>query len=514
MIRKKDYLKLKIFAVITMITICCWSQKLEKPNIVIIYGDDVGYGDVGVYGSKMIPTPNIDQLAKEGLRFIDGHCSASTCTPSRYSMLTGLYAFRKKINVLPPEASLIVPTDILTLPKLFKQAGYTTGIIGKWHLGLGEKGKPVNWNAEVKPGPKEVGFDRSFILPATNDRVPSVYLDEYNVLNLDPKDPMYVSRKLKDVQNKGNTVYPNGRVTPEAMTYYKNTGKQHNETVINGIGRMGYMSGGKSALFNDETMTDTFVEKAKEYIVANKEKPFFLYYAAQDIHVPRAPHKRFQGKTKLGYRGDAMVQFDWATGEILKTLEEQGLTENTIVIFSSDNGPTYDDGYEDGTTISQSYGENDRGHDASGIYKGGKYQIYEGGTRVPFIVKWPSHIKPGISKALISQMDLLPSFAKLLKIKIPKEAGIDSENNLKALLGENKKGLPFMIEESKSCTALRIGDWKYIMKAPKKGRTPAMVAQLYDLSNDPGEGSNVIEKYEKKAEGMRVKLVEIMNDKK
>jgi len=490
-IRKMKCLKLKSFVVITMLTIGCWAQKPDRPNVVIIYGDDVGYGDVGAYGSKMIPTPNIDKLAKEGLRFTDGHCTASTCTPSRYSMLTGEYAFRKRINVLPPEAPMIIPTDILTLPKLFQQAGYTTGVVGKWHLGLGTKEESVDWNGEVKPGPKEVGFNKSFILPATNDCVPSVYLDEYRVLNLDPNDPLYVSRKYEDVLNKNNTQYPNGEIIPEAMTYYSNSGNGHNNTVINGIGRMGYMSGGKSALWNDETMTDTFVNEAKNFIAANKEKPFFLYYAAQNIHVPRAPNKRFQGKTDLSYRGDSMVEFDWATGELLKALEENGLTENTIVIFSSDNGPVYNDGYEDGTTIPQSYGENDRGHDASGIYIGGKYQIFEGGTRIPFIIKWPGQIEPGVSKALVNQIDFIPSFAALLDIEIPATAATDSRNTLKAFLGQDKKGLPYMIEESPRQQALRMGNWKYIIGTPKRQKEK-QAPRLYDLNKDPSEQKNVI----------------------
>ena len=164
----------------------------KKPNVVIIYGDDVGFGDVGIYGSTLIPTPNIDRLAKEGLLFTDGHCSAATCTPSRYSLLTGVHGFRDGVAILPPNAPLTISTKALTLPKLFQQAGYSTGVVGKWHLGLGEKGTPVDWNGDVKPGPLEIGFDHSFLLPSTNDRVPCVYLEGHRVRNLDPKDPLYV----------------------------------------------------------------------------------------------------------------------------------------------------------------------------------------------------------------------------------------------------------------------------------------------------------------------------------
>lgn len=503
----KKHLKITVIALLAFTV--SWSQNNKKPNVVIIYGDDVGYGDVGVYGSKMIPTPNIDRLAKNGLRFTDGHCSAATCTPSRYSMLTGIYGFRDKVNVLPPNAPLIIPTNILTLPKLFQNAGYTTGVIGKWHLGIGAKGVFTDWNAEVKPGPLEIGFDSSFLLPSTNDRVPCVYLDGHKVVGLSKKDPLFVGAKLKDVPENTSTQYPDGALNPEAMTYYMNTGRGHNNSVINGIGRMGYMAGGKKALWNDEEMTDVFVKKAKKHIKKNKKKPFFLYYAAQDIHVPRAPHKRFRGKTKLGFRGDAMVQFDWAVGEILDEIEKQGLTENTIVIFSSDNGPVYDDGYDDGTTIIQSYGENDRGHDASGIYRGGKYQIYEGGTRVPFIVSWPAKIKPGVSDAMVNQMDLLSSFASFLGQEISKDSAIDSENTMDVLLGKTSKGKKYMLEESRRRNGLRIGNWKYVFGQAKFDKQAK--PELYNLTTDPSEQNNIIKLYPQKALEMDKKLKEIMH---
>lgn len=484
------------------------AQNSERPNVVIIYGDDVGYGDVGAYGSEMIPTPNIDKLADEGIRFTDGHCSAATCSPSRYSLLTGIHGFRDGINVLPPNAPLTISTNALTLPKLFKKAGYATAVIGKWHLGIGAKDTPTDWNGVVKPGPLEVGFDSSFLLPSTNDRVPCVYLDGHQVVDLDQKDPLYVGRKLTDVQNKKNTFYPDGITNPEAMTYYQSS-SGHNNSVINGIGRIGYMSGGKSALWNDENMSDEFVKQTRKYISDNKDKPFFLYYAAQDVHVPRTPHPRFKGTTELGYRGDAMVQFDWATGEILKALEEAGIADNTIVIFSSDNGPTYDDGYDDGTTIDRSNGENDRGHDASGIYRGGKYQIYEGGTRVPLIIRWPKKIKPMISNAMVSQIDFLASFAEFLEQDIPKGEGRDSRNTLAAFMGEDLKGLPFMIEETRTQHALRSGKWKYVIGPKKKQKDTG--PELYNLKTDPGEQNNLAHLHKDIAERMDKQLHELIS---
>jgi arylsulfatase A len=480
----------------------------QRPNVVIIYGDDVGYGDVGVYGAKLIPTPNIDRLAKGGLRFTDGHCSAATCSPSRFSLLTGIHGFRYGVHVLPPNAPLSIPTGALTLPRLFKQASYATAVIGKWHLGLGEKGVPTDWNGDVKPGPLEIGFDYSFLLPSTNDRVPCVFLEGHRVVNLDPADPLYVGSK-KDVDQPGSTVYPDAKLNPAAMTYYKST-HGHNNSVINGIGRIGFMSGGKAALWNDETMADEFVMQAKKYIADNKNKPFFLYFAAQDIHVPRAPNPRFKGKTKLGYRGDAMVQFDWSTGEILQALEDNGLTENTIVIFSSDNGPVYDDGYDDGTTVQTSTKEVDRGHDGSGPYRGGKYQIYEGGTRVPFIVRWPGHIKPGISDALVNQIDFIASFAALLGVELPREEARDSRNSLKALLGQDPKGLDVMIEEAGGL-ALRRGEWKYIQSGKSRKKAVAGKGELYNLKQDVGESKNIIADHPEIAESMDRQLQEFVD---
>lgn len=481
----------------------------EKPNVVIIYGDDVGYGDVGAYGAKLIPTPHIDKLAKEGLRFTDAHCSAATCTPSRFSLLTGVYAFRHNINVLPPNAPLVIPTDAYTLPDLFKSAGYNTAVIGKWHLGLGKKGTSVDWNGEVKPGPLELGFDYSFLLPSTNDRVPCVYLENYRVVNHDKEDPIYVGRSKAAVDRPGSTAYPDGKKDPQAMTYYRSS-HGHNNSVINGIGRIGYMSGGKKAMWNDETMADVFVERTQAYLAEQKksDKPFFLYFASQDIHVPRAPHPRFQGKTKLGYRGDAMVQFDWTVGAIMKALKENGLDENTMVILSSDNGPVYDDGYLDGTKVRTSTKEVDNGHDGSGIYRGGKYQIFEGGTRVPFIVHWPSKMQSGVSHALFNQVDLLASFAQMLDVSIPKNNAVDSVNALPALLGQSQQGVDMTLLEAFKQRALRKGHWKFILGRGEKGKD-----RLFNLKKDPGEQKNVITEHPKIAQEMRANLLSILKKK-
>ncbi|MDZ8120256.1 sulfatase-like hydrolase/transferase [Pontiella agarivorans] len=489
------------------------SQAAEQPNVVIIYGDDVGYGDVGAYGSRLIPTPNIDRLAAEGLRFTDGHSSAATCSPSRYSMLTGVHAFRDGVSILGPTAGLSVSTLDLTLPKLFRQAGYRTGIVGKWHLGLGENEGSLDWNGAVKPGPLEVGFDSSFLLPITNDRVPCVYVKNHYVVNLNPNDPLVVSRSLKEIRKvKGSTQYPDGRSNPEAMNVLK-TEFRHNDTVIHGIGRNGYMAGGKSALWDDETMGDVLVEKAQAFLWEKSDKPFFLFFSTHDIHTPRMPAKRFCGTTTLSARGDAMVQFDWATGQIMKTLADMGVADDTIVIFSSDNGPVYQDAYVDGSKHRDEIGEVDRGHDASGIWRNGKYSIYEGGTRVPLIIRWPGRIQPGVSDALVNQIDFIASFASLLKIDLAEGVARDSRNTLDAFLGKSEQGLPFMIEEAmRDGRALRIGDWKFI--AAKQTKAGAFIpAELYDLNCDPGELNNLMDEYPEKAAAMAKRLKELMEGK-
>lgn len=477
----------------------------ETPNVVLIYGDDVGWGDLGAYGSELIPTPNLDRLCAQGLRFTDAHCSAATCTPSRFALLTGVHGFRSNVRVLAPDAPLVIDPNAFTLADLFQSAGYATAVVGKWHLGLGAAGEPVDWNGDVGPGPLDLGFDHSFLLPSTNDRVPCVYLDGRRVLGLDSSDPLFVGSKPDDVEC---TVYPDGRATPEAMTYYASS-HGHNNSVINGIGRIGTQFGGSHALWDDESMADEFVARASRWIrTRDRERPFFLYFSSQDIHVPRTPHPRFQGRTDLGHRGDAMVALDWAVGELLTVLEREGVAKNTLVIFTSDNGPVYDDGYEDGTVVRTSTAEVDQGHDGSGPWRGGKYQIYEGGTRMPFVVRWPGRVEPGVSDALVTQTDLLASFAALLDVAVPDGEARDSRDHLGALLGVDPVGAPFIVEEA-GRLALRRGDWKYV--APRAGVASGTAgAELYDLAADSGETENLIARRPVAAGELRALLARIV----
>lgn len=457
----------------------------KTPNIVIIYADDLGYGDVGCYGAKCVATPNIDKLASQGLRFTDLHATSATCTPSRYALLTGEYPWRKKgTGILPGDARLIIEPGSVTLPSLMKQAGYTTGVVGKWHLGLGD-GK-VDWNGDIKPGPLEIGFDYSFLIPATGDRVPTVYVENHRVVGLDPHDPIEVSYS-KPIGDE-----PTGREHPELLKQKLTHG--HDATIVNGISRIGYMTGGKAARWVDEEMADVITGKAAEFIAKNKEQPFFLYFATHDIHVPRAPHQRFVGNSDCGVRGDVIAEFDWSVGEIMKTLDEQGLAANTLLIVTSDNGPIVDDGYDDGAW--EALGD----HDPSGPLRGNKYSTFEAGTTVPCVARWPRRIKAGTtSDALLCQIDFAASFAKLAGVEVPDGAAPDSKNMLPALLGESTDGRDLLVEQGRGL-ALRQGRYKYIPPAPnrKRGGSKARPfddagpeAELYDVKTDVGEQQNL-----------------------
>ena len=464
----------------------------EKPNIVLIYADDLGWGDVSCNGATAVQTPNIDRIAKEGINFKSGYATSATCTPSRFSLLTGKYAWRQQgTGILPGDAALIIDPAQPTLPGMLKKAGYRTGVVGKWHLGLGGKGG-VNWNETIKPSPNEVGFDFSHIMAATGDRVPCVYVEDGKVVNLDPADPIEVSYKSPF---EG---LPTGIKNRDTLTLDWSHG--HNMAVINGIGRIGFMKGGAKALWKDEDMADHFAGQALRFIRESKDQPFFLYYALHDIHVPRVPNPRFLGKTSMGSRGDSILQADWQVGEVLRLLDELKLAENTMVIFSSDNGPVLDDGYKDQAVAK--LGD----HKPAGPWRDGKYSIHEGGTRVPFLLRWPAHVKEGgkSSDALVSQIDFGKSFATLTggEANFP-----DSENVLPALLGESEEGRDHIIEHANQL-AIRVGNWKYIPTGPK-GKAEE---RLINLAKDPGESDNLAGTFPQKMEELKKKLAAVKGE--
>ena len=266
-----------------------YAGQAKQPNIVIILADDIGYGDFGCYGATKVKTPNVDRLAALGRRFTDAHTSSAMCSPTRYSLLTGKYAFRHQPvakGVLSGVAPLVIGENQLTLAKILSQIGYVTGLVGKWHLGLGNIAP--DFNSDVKPGPLEIGFQYFFGLPATGDRVPCVFVENHRVVGLDPADPIRVSYGTKVGTE------PTGKENPNLLTKMKPS-QGHDGTIVGGISRIGFMTGGKKALWVDEDIADTFTKKAIAFIENNKDRPFFLYFATHDVHVPRVPHPRYRG---------------------------------------------------------------------------------------------------------------------------------------------------------------------------------------------------------------------------
>ncbi len=479
-------------------------MKKRNPNVVIIYADDLGYGDLGCYGATDIPTPNVDALAEEGIRFTQAYSTSPVCTPARYSLMTGQYPSRREgVHILPGDAKCIIDEGTYTLPMLFRDNGYRTAVVGKWHLGLSDGERPIDWNKPVNRTPLDVGFDECFIFPATADRVPCVYFDGRNVVNLDPNDPIEVSY----VSENPFPDVPTGRANPELLKMRASYG--HDMTIVNGVGRIGYMRGGQAALWKDEELAETFLEKAKTFVTENRDRPFFLYYAVHQPHVPRLPSKKFAGTTGLGVRGDVIAEMDWCVGELRKTLRENGLLEDTMILFSSDNGPVLDDGYED-----RAFDLN-REHRPAGPLRGGKYSRFEGGIRIPFIVSQPGQIRPGISHAMVSQVDLLASFASMLGSAIP---ACDSTNQYDALIGEDGFGRrEIFAEGTTNGKVLRQGKWLYL--EPDNGRPYQRLTatetgssrdvQLYNLDYDIGERENVAYRYPKVVEAMAARLAEI-----
>ena len=386
--------------------------KLRQPNVIFIVADDLGYGDMSCYGAKSIATPHVDSLAASGLRFTDAHSVAATSTP--------------------------------------------------WHLGMGDKAGTQDWNGVVTPGPRDLGFDYSYLMAATGDRVPCVWIENQRVANYDADAPIYVSYKEPFAGE------PLGKDHPELLTKlkpYPNHG--HNQAIVNGISRIGYMKGGGKALWQDENIADTIAAKAVRFIENHKDTTFFLYVGTNDIHVPRYPHARFAGKSGMGYRGDAILQFDWTVGEIMKALKKQGIVENTMIVLTSDNGPVVNDGYQDQAI--ELLGD----HRPWGELRGGKYSIFEAGTRVPFIVSWPAKVIPGVSDALKEGRDYVVEVAQTLSV---------SDGEWKYISPSNRASYSALTRTETGCSEEE---------------------QLYNLREDIGEKRNLAAEHPEIVEAMR-----------
>jgi arylsulfatase A-like enzyme len=454
---------------------------VARPNIVLLYADDIGYGDLGCYGAVKVKTPHCDRLAAQGLRFTDAHAVASVCTPSRYSLLSGQYAFRQSgTGIASGQTGLLLDPAKVSLASLLRSAGYTTGVVGKWHLGLGTT--PTNYNQPIKPGPREVGFDYAWLLPATGDRVPCVWVENDRVVNLDPADPISLDYSVK-------------RGDPGSY--------------LLGVPRIGRQTGGTAALWKDEEISFVIADKSRDFIARNRANPFFLFMSTHNIHVPRVPNPLFRGRSDCGVRGDAIVEFDWMVGRVLDQLDALGLADNTLVILTSDNGGVLDN---NGPDAVHGIGDPDatNGHQPNGVLRGTKGTVWEGGTRLPFIVRWPGRVKPGVSDALISQMDLLASLAALTGQKIPAGQAIDSENHLAALLGTEAKGREFLIEQSNNGApfGFRHGPWKYLPTGG--GRAGEREPALFHLTDDISETRNLAAEQPERVAAMQAKLAALV----
>ena len=453
------------------------------PNVVFILADDLGYGDLSCYGATHFKTPACDRLASEGMRFLDAHSPSAVCTPTRYAVLTGRYCWRTWLKnwVLFEQHPLLIDTDRLTMGKMFQKAGYTTGCIGKWHLGWGTE-LNTDFSGEVSPGPLEVGFDSFFGVPFShNSSKPlQVYMRNRRIVNLKPGLSYKSKEAMKDTVRK---------------------------------------------------LEDTAIELSREavaFIDRHKDKPFFLYYPTTNIHFPLTPNSRFEGSTKSGVYGEFVVEFDWAVGQLLAALDRHGLTDNTLVVLTSDNGARPHPSLN--------------GHQCNGLWRGTKRHIHEGGHRIPLIVRWPGRIEKGsITDETVCLTDFFATFARLLKHPLPENAGEDSYDLTNLLLGK-----PFdhplrqaTVHHSVSGQfAIRKGDWKLIEGSrngdyprnekggidiksnnpqgdPHTGKWTALdyfqmkpdgEFQLYNLENDPAEKHNLADKHPDKVSQLHTLL--------
>ena len=472
----------------------------QPPNVVLIFADDLGYGDLGCYGATKVQTPNIDRLAAEGRRFTDAHSASAVCTPSRYALLTGQYPVRASDGrgvwgPAPITSSLIVDTEKTTIADIFKSAGYDTGVIGKWHLGFGKVKN--DWKEPLRPGPLDLGFDYYFGMPVVNSAPPYVYVENDRVVGGDPDDPLvYVGRGAK-----GTT--PLTPIPPEAAqrspNAFKGAAKAHE-------------------LFNDYQVGTMFAKKSVQWISERKDKPFFLYLATTNIHHPFTPAKRFQGTSQCGLYGDFIHELDWIVGEVMTCLEDNGVADNTLVIFTSDNGGMFNFGGQAAFKA---------GHRQNGDLLGFKFGVWEGGHRVPMIVRWPGKVKPGtVSKQMLGNVDMLATFSALTGQKLEKAEQADSVNMLPAFVDEPEKQIRdhiVLAPHKGTHLSIRKGKWMYIPSRGSGGfggKTPsshtfagpaaasfvgsinsdivdgkikkdAPPAQLYDLEADVNQTKNV-----------------------
>lgn len=406
---------------------CTTTQQPSQgpPNVILINADDLGFGDLSCYGATLVKTPNIDALAERGRRFTDAHSPSAVCSPSRYGLLTGTYPLRGNIwGPVHMRHPLVIRPGTPTLGSMFQDAGYDTACVGKWHLGIGEE--KTDWNGKLSPGPNACGFDYYFGHAVVNSSPPYVYVENDGVVGYDPADPFVGNQRsaTQEFPEKG-----------------------------------GYKFGGAEKahlLYRDKEVGTTFASKSAQWIADRpKDKPYFLYLATTNIHHPFTPAKQFDGTSKAGMYGDFIHELDWMVGEAVKAAKARGDLDNTLIIFTSDNGGMLNLGGQEAW---------EAGHRMNGKLLGFKFGIWEGGHRVPMIASWPGKIPAGTSSnALISQVDLYATFAEVLGADA--SGAVDSINQLPELTGKTDKPLRdelVVLSNSPRYVSIRTERWLYI----------------------------------------------------
>ena len=445
-----------------------------RPNVVLILADDLGYGDIGAFNPKSrIPTPHVDRLAREGLRFTDAHSTSGVCTPTRYGLLTGRYSWRThlKRGVLWGEGDPLIEPGRLTIASMLKARGYATGVVGKWHLGLGwvpregavpstRTSNQVEWIDYAKPfarGPRTLGFDSFFGIAASLDMPPYVYLE-------DDRAAALPDARLPGISQGDPAFYRPGIASPG---------------------------------FDPANVLRDFTDRAVRFVRAHagSRQPFFLYLPLASPHTPVMPTGAFRGRTGIGAYGDFVAQTDAAVGEVLRALDDTGAARDTLVIFTADNGPAPLGGIAEAAR---------HGHDASGGWRGVKAELYEGGHRVPFVVRWPGRVPEAASTSrLVGTVDVMATLASLTASDLPDTAAEDSVSfagALRAPDADSRRASALVIQSANGSFGVREGRWKLILThgsgandaPPASPDTPAV--QLYDLDADPGEKINLASK--------------------